>query len=259
MENGPAGVAYDPDNHEMYVANSKSNTVSVINSSNSVVTTINVGNGPAGVAYDPDNHEMYVTNELSNTVSVIDTLSPFANAGSNQHTQPHQTVHLNGSASFDSNGLTPLTYNWSQTSGPIVSLSNPNSVAPSFVAPNVSEDTALTFQFIVTNSNDIPSIPSSVAIEVIVLSSTHPSPQQNNGSITNSNNNSFINDRFSHHNTTITNSSVNSFNNNGHNKHLNYQSQNSYNLQSPMCLTVFGSCDTISGKQSQNMYYVPDG
>ena len=73
MENGPAGVAYDPDNQDVYVANFKSNTVSVINNSNSGVTTINVGKWSSWVAYNPDNYEMYVTNANSNTVSVIDT------------------------------------------------------------------------------------------------------------------------------------------------------------------------------------------
>ena len=40
------------------------------------------------------------------------------------------------------------------------------------------------------------------------------------------------------HNTSVANSNFNSFNNNGHNTYLNHQSQNSYNLQTPMCLTV---------------------
>ena len=90
---------------------------------------------------------------------------------------------LNGSASFDPSDFTPLTYNWTQTSGPTVSLSNPNSATPSFVAPDVSKDTTLSFQLVETNSNGIPSSPSSVVITVLVLSSSHPSPHQNNGNI----------------------------------------------------------------------------
>ncbi len=73
------------------------------------------------------------------------------------------------SASFDPSGFTPLTYNWTQTSGPQVSLSNPNSANPSFVAPDVNDRTTLTFQLVVTNSNGIPSSPSSVIITVLVL------------------------------------------------------------------------------------------
>ncbi|HEY6537018.1 MAG TPA: hypothetical protein VIY08_14680 [Candidatus Nitrosocosmicus sp.] len=54
----------------------------------------------------------------------------------------------------------------------------------------------------------------------------------------NSNFNSFKHDRPLKHNTSVANSNFNSFNNNGHNTYLNHQSQNSYNLQTPMCLTV---------------------
>ena len=70
----PVNIAYNPQNHNIYVTNSNSNTVSVIDSStNTVVSTINVGNGPSGIAYNPQNHNIYVTNSNSNTVSVIDT------------------------------------------------------------------------------------------------------------------------------------------------------------------------------------------
>ncbi len=182
-------------------------------------------------------------------IIISQAVLPIAVAGPNQEVRPSQTVRLNGSASFDPSGFTPLTYNWTQTSGPIVSLSNANSATPSFVAPNVNEDTSLSFQLIVTNSNGISSNPSSVIIEVIVLSSA----QQNNDTIPNSNVNSFNNDRFSNHNTSVTNSNIDSYNDNGHNTHLNHQTQNLYNSQKPMCLTVFGSCDANS-RQSQNMY-----
>jgi hypothetical protein len=77
---------------------------------------------------------------------------PIANAGPNQEVRPLQTVHLDGSASIDPRGHTPLTYHWTQTSATTVTLSNPNSPTPSFVAPNANEDTDLTFQLVITNS-----------------------------------------------------------------------------------------------------------
>ncbi len=49
---GPFGVAYNSNNNDVYVANTGSNTVSVINRSNSVVDTINVGSLPVGVTYN---------------------------------------------------------------------------------------------------------------------------------------------------------------------------------------------------------------
>ncbi|MDN5867633.1 MAG: YncE family protein, partial [Candidatus Nitrosocosmicus sp.] len=71
--NGPLGLAYNDNNHHMYVANAGDNTVSVIDgSSNSVIDTIIGGDQPAMVAYNGDNNHMYVTNILGDTVSVID-------------------------------------------------------------------------------------------------------------------------------------------------------------------------------------------
>jgi len=68
----PWGIAYDPSNGYIYVADVGSNTVSVINSAtNTVIATIPVGKGPARVTYDPSNGYIYVADVGSNTVSVI--------------------------------------------------------------------------------------------------------------------------------------------------------------------------------------------
>ncbi len=68
----PWGIAYDPSNGYIYVADSNSSTVSVISgTTNIVIATITVGSGPAGIAYDPSNGYIYVTNVGSDTVSVI--------------------------------------------------------------------------------------------------------------------------------------------------------------------------------------------
>ncbi len=46
------------------------------------------------------------------------------------------------------------------------------------MVPDVSENTTLSFQLVVINSNGIPSSPSSVVITVIVLSSSHHLPNK---------------------------------------------------------------------------------
>jgi YVTN family beta-propeller protein len=70
----PDGVGVHTGSNKTYVANSLSNTVSVIdNTNNTVINTILVGAGPAGVAVDSTNNRAYVTNFDDNTVSVIDT------------------------------------------------------------------------------------------------------------------------------------------------------------------------------------------
>jgi YVTN family beta-propeller protein len=58
----------------IYVANEGSNTVSVIDTSNSnaILATISVGTEPYGVAYNSSSKEIYVANILSDNVSVID-------------------------------------------------------------------------------------------------------------------------------------------------------------------------------------------
>jgi YVTN family beta-propeller protein len=67
-------VAITPDGTHAYVANSFSNTVSVIDTAtNTVVATVPVGFSPFGVAITPDGTHAYVTNGNSKSVSVIDT------------------------------------------------------------------------------------------------------------------------------------------------------------------------------------------
>ncbi len=59
-----------------YVANSASDTVSVVDTAtNTVITTIPVGNGPEGLAVTPDGTRVYVPNWEDGTVSVISTTS----------------------------------------------------------------------------------------------------------------------------------------------------------------------------------------
>ncbi len=66
----PSGVAYDPGNGYVYVANYISGSVSVINET-TVVATVTVGINPFGVGYDGENGLIYVTNTGSGSVSVI--------------------------------------------------------------------------------------------------------------------------------------------------------------------------------------------
>jgi YVTN family beta-propeller protein len=67
-------VAVTPDGSKVYVANSHTNTVSVIDTATNTVvgSPITVGTGPEGVAVTPDGSKVYVAN-LGGTVSVIDT------------------------------------------------------------------------------------------------------------------------------------------------------------------------------------------
>jgi serine/threonine protein kinase, bacterial len=69
----PAGIAVDTAAHIVYVANSGSDTVSVISEATDTVTaTISVGDYPAGMAVDPNTGTVWVANYDDGTVSVID-------------------------------------------------------------------------------------------------------------------------------------------------------------------------------------------
>jgi YVTN family beta-propeller protein len=68
----PFGIAFNPNNGNMYMTNFNSDSVSVINpSTNTVISTIPAGPVPFGIAFNPNNGNMYVTNAGNNTVSVI--------------------------------------------------------------------------------------------------------------------------------------------------------------------------------------------
>lgn len=72
----PSGLAYDPALGEVFVADSGSSNISVINdSSETVVASIGVGADPGCLAYDPGTDELYVVNSGSGNVSVISTAS----------------------------------------------------------------------------------------------------------------------------------------------------------------------------------------
>lgn len=75
-----------------------------------------------------------------------------------------QTATLDGTQSF-TRKHSPLAYSWSQLDGPAVTLANPTSATPSFVAPNIDTATAtLHFRLTTTDSAGDTSTDDVVAI-----------------------------------------------------------------------------------------------
>ena len=77
-----------------------------------------------------------------------------------------QTVQVNGSASFDPSGFIPLTYHWTQTGDPNVTLSDNISLNPTFLVHLTTSNTDITFQLVVTNTKGTHSNPSYVTVTV---------------------------------------------------------------------------------------------
>jgi uncharacterized repeat protein (TIGR02543 family) len=114
--------------------------------------------------------QLVVTDNLG-AVSVADTVTitvtndaPIADAGADQTVKVAETVTLDGSASNDLDGHTPLSYAWTQSAGTAVTLSDPSAVSPSFTAPTTAG--SLTFELIVTDSMGLASAADSVTITV---------------------------------------------------------------------------------------------
>lgn len=90
----PSGIAFDPDNNCLYVAESNLNRVGVIDSStNHVIANISVGSAPTGVLYNPMTHYIYVSNSGSNNVSVINPVTSKVIANINVGSSPSSMAY----------------------------------------------------------------------------------------------------------------------------------------------------------------------
>jgi hypothetical protein len=109
------------------------------------------------------------TNEYNNiqlNLITVERLKPVANAGIDQNVQEGILVNLDGVLSTDSDGII-VNYNWVQTSGAAVSLSDSAISQPTFTAPlvDVGGDT-LTFDLVVTDDDNLVSIADTVSIVI---------------------------------------------------------------------------------------------
>ena len=85
----PYAMAVNPVTRKIYVANSGSSTVSVIDpATNTVTATVTVGAGPDAVAVNPVTEQVYVANGGGTTVSVIDGATNAVTATVTVGTQP---------------------------------------------------------------------------------------------------------------------------------------------------------------------------
>lgn len=88
--------------------------------------------------------------ELVDDATVTCPEPPVAVAGADQSVAAGATVVLDASASSDPNS-DPLSFVWSQTSGPDVTLTGANAAVAEFVAPSLDHDSDLTFEVAVSD------------------------------------------------------------------------------------------------------------
>jgi len=86
------------------------------------------------------------------------------NAGGAQSVDERTLVRLDGRQSQDPDGAA-LSFTWTQTAGPPVTLSSPSVAQPTFTAPEVTVETGLTFQLVVSDGT-LSSAPATVTITV---------------------------------------------------------------------------------------------
>ncbi|MDY6950415.1 MAG: S8 family serine peptidase [Thermodesulfobacteriota bacterium] len=90
------------------------------------------------------------------SLTVSPNQSPAADAGPDEAVTEGDVVTLDGSSSSDADdGI--ASCEWIQIGGTAVTLSDPAAVSPTFTAPEVDEETALTFQLTVTDNGGMES------------------------------------------------------------------------------------------------------
>ena len=110
--------------------------------------------GNTGPGYEPETNtncdeDILVMETYVNTCDLSENETPVSSAGTNQTASYSQLVTLDGSGSLDQDG-TIDSYLWSQISGTIITLNNPEEQTTTFTSPNEEGD--LVFKLVVTDN-----------------------------------------------------------------------------------------------------------
>lgn len=104
--------------------------------------------------------------EPATTTITVTNLPPFAKAGADQTVNESDTVYLNGSLSYDKDGLV-TAYQWKQISGPSIKISQSKSTRPKFRAPKINNGQTVSIEIEMTvTDNDGASSSDRVVITV---------------------------------------------------------------------------------------------
>lgn len=112
-----------------------------------------------------DNHNQNC--QSSFTIEVKDA-PPIANAGADTSINEAASYQLDGSGSYDPDGKA-LTYSWTQTGGPTVTLFGASTATPTVTVPYFSDNKVLTFELSVSDGTS----KSSDTVDITVVNSNH--------------------------------------------------------------------------------------
>jgi ABC-type thiamin/hydroxymethylpyrimidine transport system permease subunit len=137
------------------------------------VTTFTAPTLPVGGANVVLGFRLTVTSALasttsSTTVTVRAPRAPTASAGVSQTVRQFALVTLSGSGTDRNVPARPLTFTWTQTLGPAVTLSAPNAAVTTFTAPAVPAGVfSVTLRFRLAVSNGLATTTSSTTVTVV--------------------------------------------------------------------------------------------
>jgi REJ domain len=150
-------ASYDPDvealTHQWTQTSGPAVTLSGANTDSPTFTAPTVGPAGETLVFDltvTDPHNLTGPDSVSIHVSNVNQI-PVAHAGADQTVDEITLVTLNGTGSFDPD-LDTLHFTWTQTVGPLVSLTGANTASPTFTAPSVGVGgTTFTFRLVMSD------------------------------------------------------------------------------------------------------------
>ena len=111
------------------------------------------------------------TSQQEVRIFITQNMPPNVDAGANQSVVEGSVVNLTGTATDIDGSI--VAYSWQQLTGPNVTINNATSANANFTAPNVNNDTDLTFRFTATDNDGLTSS-DTVTIEVTNLANQPP-------------------------------------------------------------------------------------
>jgi outer membrane lipoprotein-sorting protein len=184
--------SYDPEGGELHYTwtqhvDNDGDRVMLDNSHSAIAHFMAGENSPRTMAF-----ELTVTDDHGQSHSQMATVKvdtdshnnelPVPDAGAEQTVKGNVKVQLDGSASNDpDNQPHPLTFFWKQIAGPAVTLSDANSMKPTFISPVSDKDQKLVFSLMVSDGQANGSAAVTILVKATQTENVNKAPVANAG------------------------------------------------------------------------------